>query len=151
MIAYMLTIIISVTIVWLVLAVHCVLFSVMLDMTLNAIMALKNRGAGRMTEFKTQTFPKENRHCLQFETDNRDYFLRVQAAARECIDHKPLTNFERIKTMTVEELIDWCRYKFDCPYCPAWEYCGAEDIAEAGNCKSALKIWLEKEVQENDR
>ena len=60
-----------------------------------------------MTEFKTHESPKEKRYCLQFETDNRGYFLRVQTAAAECMDHKPLTNFERIKAMTVEEMAEF--------------------------------------------
>lgn len=61
---------------------------------------------------------------------------------------KRQTNFERIKAMTVEEFIDWCRYKFDCTCCPAWVECGAEDVSEIEYCKLALRNYLESEVQE---
>ena len=84
-----------------------------------------------MTEFKTQEFPKENRHCLQFETDNRDYFLRVQTAAEECIDHKSLTNYERIKAMTVEEMAEML--------CETLEFEIEYDV---------VLQWLESEVEE---
>ena len=82
-----------------------------------------------MTEFKTQESPKEKRYCLQFETGNRDYFLRVQTAAENCMDHKPLTNFERIKAMTVEEM--------------------AEMLCKALEFEYYVVLqWLEREVQE---
>lgn len=59
-----------------------------------------------MTEFNTQIIPKENKYRLQFETDNKDYFERVQTAAEMCMDHKPLTSFEKIKSMTIDELTE---------------------------------------------
>ncbi|MBR5306866.1 MAG: hypothetical protein IKU47_08080 [Oscillospiraceae bacterium] len=98
-----------------------------------------------MTEFKTQEFPKENRHCLQFETDNRGYFLRVQTAAQECIDHKPLTNFERIKAMSLEEMAMFITttYIGADPWCDRHCEMQGED-----NCNRCLAKWLNSEVQE---
>ncbi|MBQ7815786.1 MAG: hypothetical protein IJ339_00320 [Oscillospiraceae bacterium] len=99
-----------------------------------------------MTEFKTQELPKENRHCLQFETDNRDYFLRVQTAAEECIDHKPLTNFERIKAMTVEEIaVFFAKAKADLER--TYRQVIAYKVADVNENIE----WLESEVQEDDR
>lgn len=40
-----------------------------------------------MTEFNTQTGGGEYR--LQFETDNKEYFLLMQEIARRCVDGKP--------------------------------------------------------------
>ena len=93
-----------------------------------------------MTEFKTQEFPKENRHCLQFETDNRDYFLRVQAVVRECIDHKPLTNFERLKAMSLEEMAALLDSFSACSNCRK----------NGNNCFPVFNTeeWLKREVQE---
>lgn len=99
-----------------------------------------------MTEFKTCESPKEKRYCLQFETDNRGYFLRVQTAAAECMDHKPLTNFERIKAMTVEEMAKLlAEIGYDgCTFCPAKVLC--EEMVLS--CENIIKLWLESEVQE---
>lgn len=103
-----------------------------------------------MTEFKTQEFPKENRHCLQFETDNRDYFLRVQTAAEECIDHKSLTNYERIKAMTVEEMAAAIYNGISSDPC---DYCEHNAMYCAAQCKDMshteiIAKWLESEVEE---
>lgn len=104
-----------------------------------------------MTEFKTQTFPQENRHCLRFETDNRDYFLRVQTAARECIDHKPLTNFERIKAMTIEEMAYYLVERWNCPDCSEHERLSDNPLLKGQSCdmqcKKHCREWLESEVE----
>ena len=41
-----------------------------------------------MTGFNTQTCRAENSYRLQFETDNWEYFLFMQEAARACVDGK---------------------------------------------------------------
>lgn len=41
------------------------------------------------TSFNTQT--GNGKFRLQFETDSKEYFLRMQEKARECIDGKPIT------------------------------------------------------------
>ena len=42
------------------------------------------------TGFNTQVGNGEYR--LQFETDNREYYLLMQKIARRCVDGKPMTN-----------------------------------------------------------
>ena len=42
------------------------------------------------TGFNTQVSNGEYR--LQFETDNREYYLLMQETARRCVDGKPVTN-----------------------------------------------------------
>ena len=54
------------------------------------------------TGFNTQVSNGEYR--LQFETDNREYYLLMQETARRCVDGKPVTNADRIRAMTDEEL-----------------------------------------------
>jgi hypothetical protein len=56
------------------------------------------------TAFNTQTGNGEYR--LQFETNNKDHFLLMQATARQCIDGKPQTNADCIRAMSDEELAD---------------------------------------------
>ena len=54
------------------------------------------------TGFNTQVSNGEYR--LQFETENREYYLLMQETARRCVDGKPVTNADRIRSMTDDEL-----------------------------------------------
>ena len=54
------------------------------------------------TGFNTQVSNGEYR--LQFETDNREYYLLMQSTARRCVDGGQTTNADRIRAMTDEEL-----------------------------------------------
>ena len=54
------------------------------------------------TGFNTQVSNGE--YCLQFETDNREYYLLMQETARRRVDGKPATNADRIRAMSDEEL-----------------------------------------------
>ena len=56
------------------------------------------------TGFNTQAGNGEYR--LQFETDNREYYLLMQSTARRCVDGEPVTNADRIRSMTDDELND---------------------------------------------
>ena len=59
------------------------------------------------TEFNTQVSNGEYR--LQFETDNREYYLLMQETARRRVDGKPVTNADRIRAMSDEELANVLR------------------------------------------
>lgn len=57
-----------------------------------------------------------------------------------------MTNYEKIKQMTVEEIVnaDECYIELNCVTCHRMnctEYC-------VGGCRKQLKIWLESEVEE---
>ena len=54
------------------------------------------------TGFNTQVGNGEYR--LQFETDNKEHYLLMQESARRCVDGKPKTNADRIRSMSDEEL-----------------------------------------------
>ena len=60
------------------------------------------------TEFNTQVGNGEYR--LQFETDNKAHYLIMQSSARRCIDHAHMTNADRIRAMSDEELAE-CLYE----------------------------------------
>lgn len=53
-----------------------------------------------------------------------------------------MTNFERIKNMSVEEYAKHIFRLIDCRYCPI--YC------TNGNCKDAIEQWLKDEAEDND-
>lgn len=54
------------------------------------------------TEFNTQIGNGEYR--LQFETDNKEHYLLMQSIARRCVDGEPVTNADRIRSMSDVEL-----------------------------------------------
>lgn len=66
------------------------------------------------TEFNTQISDEEYR--LQFETDNKAHYLLMQSTARQCVDGMHMTNADKIRSMTDEELALWI--------------CGVYDIEE---------------------
>lgn len=63
-------------------------------------------------------------------------------------DRKVITNFDRIKAMSLEEMADniFCR-----PFCALTK--GEECLRwrKSGDCREHAKEWLESEVQEDDR
>ena len=68
------------------------------------------------TGFNTQVSNGEYR--LQFETDNREYYLLMQETARRRVDGKPVTNADRIRAMSDEELAKMLNdIGWDCHFC----------------------------------
>ena len=67
------------------------------------------------TEFNTQVGNGEYR--LQFETDNKEHYLLMQSAARRCIDRAHMTNADRIRAMSDEELKKFICSMFKCEFC----------------------------------
>ena len=57
------------------------------------------------TGFNTQVSNGEYR--LQFETDNKEYYLLMQETARRCVDGKPVTNADRVRSMSDEEFAEF--------------------------------------------
>ena len=59
-----------------------------------------------------------------------------------------MTNYEKIKQMSVEEFARWLAIEIggECYSCPAYDICTAGD---GKTCESILKEWLESEVEED--
>lgn len=93
-----------------------------------------------MTEFKTDISENGKKFELVFQTDNKAYFEKMQARARECIDHKPVTQFDRIKAMSVEEMADLLDSFRQCSNCRR----------NGNNCFPTFRTeqWLEQEISE---
>ena len=97
------------------------------------------------TRFNTQVGNGEYR--LQFETDNKEYYLLMQSTARRCVDSAHMTNADRIRSMTDEEMALWI--------------CGVYDIEEEngkfingiiipGYAPHDIEEWLQRPAEEAD-
>lgn len=93
------------------------------------------------TAFNTQTGNGEYR--LQFETDNMDHFLLMQATARQCIDGKPQTHADQIRAMSDEELVEFINHFNICDHRTNEEcktsYCAC--------CEVCVMDWLREPVE----
>ena len=99
-----------------------------------------------VTEFNTQVGNGEYR--LQFETNNEAHYLLMQSAARQCVDDMHITNADRIRSMTDEELALWI--------------CGVYDIEEEngkfingtiipGYAPYDIEEWLQQPAKETKK
>ena len=98
-----------------------------------------------MTEFKTDISENGKKFELVFQTDNKAYFEKMQATARECIDHKPVTQFDRIKAMSVEEMAEFICGIFDIQPDDS-KYINGDVIPMYD--ENEIRQWLESEVSE---
>ena len=98
------------------------------------------------TEFNTQVGNGEYR--LQFETDNEAHYLLMQSSARRCVDCEHMTNADKIRSMTDEELALWI--------------CGVYDSEEEngkfingiiipGYAPHDIEEWLQQPAEETER
>ena len=95
------------------------------------------------TGFNTQVSNGEYR--LQFETDNREYYLLMQETARRRVDGKPVTNADRIRAMSDEELAVLLSEPCECSVDP-----NEDGYRECGNklCIEYLLNWLQQPAEE---
>lgn len=98
------------------------------------------------TEFNTQV--GNGGYRLQFETNNEAHYLLMQSTARRCIDHAHMTNADKIRSMSDEELALWI--------------CGVYDIEEEngkfingiiipGYTPNDIEEWLQQPAEETER
>lgn len=60
-----------------------------------------------------------------------------------------MTNFEKIKNMSVEELADTMNVIItNCYKCPIWKFCEKNNYRDCRTCRATCKKWLESEVEE---
>lgn len=65
-----------------------------------------------------------------------------------CNEKLRMTNFERIKSMSIDEMARSCMNFFDCPYGTPYVGCPMEKRFN-GSCIDCTKHWLESEVDTN--
>lgn len=95
------------------------------------------------TGFNTQVSNGEYR--LQFETDNREYYLLMQSTARRCVDCVHMTNAQKIRAMTDDELADFMNR--DISGCPPTGDCNKA----SDDCKACWLDWLQQPAEDNDK
>ena len=99
------------------------------------------------TGFNTQVSNGEYR--LQFETDNREYYLLMQETARRCVDGKPVTNADRIRSMDDEELAVLLADEIphgDCHGCDL-DCSTSEGDKFKDSCHNAFYKWLQQPAE----
>lgn len=64
-----------------------------------------------------------------------------------CNEKLRMTNFEKIKQMSIDEMARSCMSFFDCPYGTPYVGCPMEKRFN-GSCIDCTKHWLESEVEE---
>lgn len=63
-----------------------------------------------------------------------------------------MTNYERVKQMSIEEMVDFINHETDgiCSCCHNDVRFGVERCYEQGLCARGIKMWLESEVSEDE-
>ena len=91
------------------------------------------------TGFNTRVSNGEYR--LQFETDNKEHYLLMQSTARRCVDCVHMTNAQKIRAMTDDELAKILGNEYICPpasSCP--KVCD-------GDCVACWLEWLQQPAE----
>lgn len=73
--------------------------------------------------------------------------FRVSHIRRISCCEKLMTNFEKIKQMSIDEMARSCMSFFDCPYGTPYVGCPMEKRFN-DSCIDCTKLWLESEVEE---
>ena len=119
------------------------------------------------TGFNTQV--SNGKYRLQFETDNKEHYLLMQSTARRCVDCVHMTNAQKIRAMSDEELAEFIRSMVDGSYnydFACYKYTNYEthhsDPANKGiylykcdDCESRgfgldVLMWLQQPAEEGD-
>ena len=59
-----------------------------------------------------------------------------------------MTNFEKLKNMSVDEIVDKLDKVFNCNCCPIEVFC--RENTKIITCKSVWEKWLKSEAENND-
>ena len=102
------------------------------------------------TGFNTQV--SNGKYRLQFETDNREYYLLMQETARRCVDGKPVTNADRIRNINDEELAIHLNVGWECSLCKEQIWINNKfSLGDCDmNCVGHCLEWLKKPAEEAD-
>lgn len=80
-----------------------------------------------------------------------DYFKHYGECSSACENQgftKILTNYDRIQSMTVDEMAAFCARNFGCKNCEARELCRKINSGDCiMNCFDNVKQWLESEAE----
>ena len=60
---------------------------------------------------------------------------------------KPMTNGDKIRAMSDDELATWWSKYADCDNCRIWKDC---ELSDTSNCREALLHWLKREAKSEE-
>lgn len=107
-----------------------------------------------MTEFITRNYGNEAFEVI-IKTDSKEHYKATEDFARRLIDHeKPMTNADRIRAMSYEELAKYLMQANDCelriPFCK-WDKACDEMLDNGGipdeMCLQCMIDWLRQPVE----
>ena len=100
-----------------------------------------------MTEFISRNHAQSNYEII-IKTDDPEHWKATVEFARRLIGHaKPMTNADRIRAMTDEELANFLSGMSACGVdCPACDYC---QVAATVSCLMSTLEWLQQPVKED--
>lgn len=85
-------------------------------------------------------------YCAATACINPQYSNIGTAQYGQGVQKRIVTNYDRIRAMTDEELAEWID---GTDSCPLWRYRGDYDCAaNEGNCRKCWLDWLEQEVDD---
>ena len=61
-----------------------------------------------------------------------------------------MTNFEKIKNMSIDEMADKLEDLTVCGYCPVEKFCDKNGKTHYIRCKSTWKKWLKSEIKDKN-
>ena len=98
---------------------------------------------------------KELLETLEEYCHDKGYNLQVFAGMADWVytlypKEKAMTNADKIRAMSDDELADWINNYCACPGCPAQDTCMKGHTGEI-NCISVIRIWLKQEHKEHGK
>lgn len=116
--------------------------------------ALAERGK-TMTEFITRSYGNKEFEII-IKTDSHEHYRATEDFARRLIDHaKPMTNGDRIRAMSDDDIVAWGRVQIGCGFdsFPCGVVCdGKCETYTSEECEAKIKKWLQQpaEVEDED-
>ncbi len=102
-----------------------------------------------MTEFITRTCKAESRYEVIIKTDSEEHYNATEDFARRLIDHaKTMTNADRIRAMSDEELMQLLFTKISCGH--ICSFCVPSMRTECkcdGHCRNGVLKWLKQPTE----
>lgn len=100
-----------------------------------------------MTEFITRNYGQKEFEVI-IKTDSKEHYKATEDFARKLIDHaKPMTNADRIRAMSDEELANWLDYMYGrCDWCDTNKV-GTDDCSDIA-CTDCIFEGLKQPAEE---
>ena len=106
-----------------------------------------------MTEFTSKTYNGQTEFEVIIRTDREEHYKHAEDFARKLTGHaKPMTNGDRFRALSDEELYLWARKQIGCglDFFPCGVVCdGKCDSFDEETCKAKIMEYLKQPAEEN--